>query len=111
MIIAGTKRAAQLREEGFAVAGEALLGRVIKRAGLLPFFLEHGQVPHRDRQVDRRDRHLQFHCALRGPHAGAFLPGHVEDFVDQPLAGLLVLLGENMAGDLDQIAVEFALVP
>ena len=84
---------------------------LIKRAGLLPLLREHGQVPHRNRQVDRRDRHLQFHRALRGPHAGAFLLGHVEDFVDQPLAGLLVLFGENMAGDLHQIAIEFTLVP
>src|ERR1039458_10074111 len=60
----GIKRAAQLREERVAVAGEAPLGSLINRAGLLPFLREHGQVPHRDRQVNGRNRHLQLHRAL-----------------------------------------------
>ncbi len=40
------------------------------------------------------------------PLAGALLAGGVEDQVDQRLAGLRVAVAEDVAGDLDQVAVE-----
>ena len=36
---------------------------------------------------------------------------HIQDFVDQPLACFFVDLAEDATGDLDQIAVEFPLIP
>ena len=44
------------------------------------------------------------------PFAGAFLTGGVEYPVDDELA-LLVATGKDVAGNLDQVAVQFALVP
>ena len=46
-----------------------------------------------------------------GPLAGALLAGLVEDQVDHRLAGGLVVEAEDVAGDLDQVAIERALVP
>ena len=56
-----------------------------------------GDQGQRDAQVERRDD---------GPLAGALLAGGVEDQVDQRLAGLGILEAEDVAGDLDQVAVE-----
>ena len=42
-----------------------------------------------------RRAHVQ--RALAGPLAGALLPGRVQDHVDQRLAGLLVLVGQDVA--------------
>ena len=46
-----------------------------------------------------------------GPFAGALLAGFVENEIDDRLAGLGILLREDVGRDLDQEAVEFALVP
>jgi hypothetical protein len=54
---------------------------------------------------------LQFHGGLRSPHPRAFLPGDVQNLVDQPLAGLLVNPAEDAARDLHQVAVELSPVP
>ena len=44
------------------------------------------------------------------PFAGAFLAGGVEDLVHQrPTVG--VLEGEDVAGDFDEVGIQFALVP
>ena len=48
---------------------------------------------------------------LHGPAAGALLLGLVEDDVDERLAGLGVVLAQHLGGDLDQEAVQVALVP
>src|SRR5439155_3268649 len=45
-----------------------------------------------------------------GPFAGAFLAGSVEDFFDKRLA-VGVLIRDDIAGDLDQITLQVALVP
>ena len=46
-----------------------------------------------------------------GPLACPLLTRFVENQVDQRLAGLLILLGEDLLGDIDEVAVEFPLVP
>ena len=51
------------------------------------------------------------HRIADGPLAGSLLAGLVEDEVDEGLAGLLILLGEDLLGDVDQVAVELTLVP
>ena len=55
-----------------------------------------------DAQVERRGD---------GPLAGPLLPGGVEDQVDHGEAAGLVGVAEDVAGDLDQVAVERPLVP
>ena len=60
--------------------------------------------------ADQRHRHARVERADAGPLAGAFLAGGVQNLVDQRRA-VVVLLGENLRGDFDQVAVELALVP
>ena len=43
--------------------------------------------------------------------SGAFLPGFVENHIDQRLAGVGIDFAENLRRDFDQITVELALVP
>ncbi len=45
-----------------------------------------------------------------GPFSGAFLAGRVENLVDQG-AAIFVLVSQDVAGDLDQVGVQLALVP
>src|SRR4030095_3311171 len=48
---------------------------------------------------------------LQGPESGSFLPGLVEDHINERFAGFGILLAENLRSDVDQIAIELALVP
>ena len=64
-----------------------------------------------DRAADDRERHAHLDGVADGPFAGALLTGLVEDDIDERLAGFGVFLAENVRGDLDQEAVELALVP
>ena len=72
--------------------------------------LERRQAARKDRFADQRYRLAEIERADDRPLAGALLAGGVENLIDQRLA-VLVLLGEDVAGDLDQVAVQLALVP
>ena len=48
---------------------------------------------------------------LQGPDAGAFLAGLVENDIDERFAGFGIDLAKDLRGDVDEIAVELALVP
>ncbi len=69
-----------------------------------------GEAAREDALADERDGHAEVERGDGGPLAGAFLAGGVEDLVDHGLA-VVVLLGEDLGGDLDEVAVELALVP
>ncbi len=60
---------------------------------------------------DAGDGHAEVERGLHRPAAGALLLGLVEDDVDQRLAGLGVGLTQHLRGDLDEEAVQVALVP
>ena len=60
---------------------------------------------------DQGQRDAQVEGRGDGPLARPLLAGGVEDQVDHRLAGLGVVEAEDVAGDLDQVAVERALVP
>jgi hypothetical protein len=55
--------------------------------------------------VDRRNDHRLFDGGLQRPHAGPFLAGFIENYIDQRLAGLGIDLPEDLRGDFDQVAV------
>ena len=74
------------------------------------FVLERGEAAGKDALADESDRHAEIERGDGGPLAGALLAGGVEDLVDHRLA-VVILLGEDLGRDLDEIAVEFALVP
>ena len=59
---------------------------------------------------DQGQRHTFVQRRNRRPFAGALLAGRVEDQV-QRFVALFILVAENVAGDLDQVGVELALVP
>ena len=60
--------------------------------------------------ADQRDRLAGVERTDDRPFAGALLAGGVQNLVDQRRA-VLVLLGKDVARNLDQVAVELALVP
>ena len=70
-----------------------------------------GQGAGEDRLGDAADRDTQVERVLHRPAAGALLLGLVEHDVDEGLAGRLVLVGQYLGGDLDQVGVEPAGVP
>ena len=72
--------------------------------------LQRGEAAGEDALADQGERHAEVERGDHGPFAGALLSGGVEDLVDQRLA-VVVLLGEDVGGDFDEVAVEFALVP
>jgi len=57
------------------------------------------------------DGDAQIQRVLRGPLAGAFLAGFIDDDIDDRLAGLRVGVPEHGGGDLDQVGIQLRLVP
>lgn len=86
-------------------AGEALLLGFFTQVGF------GGQAAGEHGFGDAGDRHGEGQCGLHGPGAGALHAGVVDDEVDERLAGLLVDLVQHFGGDLDEVGVEFGLVP
>ena len=72
--------------------------------------LHRRQAAREHRLADQRHRHAQVERADASPLAGALLAGRVENLVDDRRA-VLVQLAEDVARDLDQVAVQFARVP
>ena len=77
--------------------------------------LEARQEARVERRLDGGRGHGQVRGLLHRPFAGPLHPGLVKDDVDQRargvLAGLVVLLGEDDGGDLDEEGLELARVP
>ena len=59
-----------------------------------------GQAARKHGFADERQRNALVQRCNARPLAGAFLPGSVEDFLDDGLA-VGVLIGQNVAGDLN----------
>src|SRR5665647_2383979 len=75
-----------------------------------PLLLEGGEGAGEDRLADEGDGHPSIQGGDHRPLAGALLARGVQDLVHQGGA-VLVLLGEDLAGDLDEVAVQLPLVP
>ena len=91
-------------------------GDVDGRAGELgaggdALFLLAGEDAGLDGGVDGADDDGVFGGVEQGPLAGAFLAGFIDDEFDDGLAGFGVFLLQSLAGDLDEVAKEVALVP
>ena len=67
---------------------------------------ERRQAAGEDGLGDRRDGDAEVEGALDGPLAGPLLGGPVQDAVHQEVARIVVLLGEDLGGDLDQERVQ-----
>ena len=78
--------------------------------GFDALLLERREAARKDRLADQRYRLAEIERADDGPLAGALLAGGVENLIDERLA-VFVLLGEDVAGDFDQVTVQLALVP
>jgi hypothetical protein len=98
-------------DEGFLVAGVFGGGRALEHlAGLHALVLEAGQAPGEHGLADQRDGHAVVERRNGRPLAGALLAGRVSDLLHQERA-VLVLVLEDVFGDLDQEGVQLALVP
>ena len=75
------------------------------------FVFHRGKDAGFDSGVDGRDHDGVFDGVEDGPFAGAFLACGIEDQVNEGLASLGIVLFENLGGDLDQVALEVAVVP
>ena len=64
-----------------------------------------------DRLGDQRARHAEIEGELAHPLAGPLGPGRVENPIDHEVAAVGIFDSEDVAGDLDQIAVELTFVP
>jgi len=60
---------------------------------------------------NQRARHAEVEGQLAHPFSRPLGPGRIEDQVDQVLTGLVVLDAEDVARDLDQVAVQLPLIP
>ena len=78
--------------------------------GLHARFLHRAEAAGIDGFGDQRDGHAEIERIDAGPLAGALLAGGVEDLVDHILA-VLVFVGQDVARDFDEVAVELALHP
>ena len=87
-----------LRAGELGAGGDALLFLAGKDAGL-------------DGSVDGADDDGVFGGVEQRPLASAFLAGFIDDEFDDGLAGFGVFLLQGLAGDLDEVAEEVALVP
>ncbi len=78
--------------------------------GLHALVLQRGNAAGINRLGNQRDRDAEVLRIDDRPFAGAFLAGGVENLVHERRA-VRVLEAEDVAGDFDQIGIEFALVP
>ncbi|MNU73105.1 hypothetical protein D3C71_625820 [compost metagenome] len=84
------------------------LQQLAGRHALLLLRRQHARL---DGGVDGADDHRVLGRVQQRPLARAFLAGLVQDEVDHRLAGFRVFLFERLGGDLDQVALQLALVP
>ena len=80
------------------------------RFSLHPLGFQGGNAAGKHRFGNQRERRAQIQGIDTGPFPGAFLAGAVEDFFYQRRA-VCVICAQNIGSDLNQIAVEFGLVP
>ena len=59
---------------------------------------------------DQRQRLAQIQRTLAGPFAGAFVCRFIQNHINQ-IFTLFILFGEDVFGDIDQVAVQLAFVP
>ena len=101
----------EILQEGGAVAGETSAGRPCEHLGSgYALLLLCGQAACEHGLSDQRERNPLVEGCDGRPFAGTLLAGGIEDVVEHIFA-VVVLLGEDVAGNLNQIAVEVALVP
>ena len=98
----GVERVADGVDQSRAISGERSWSRTWKlRAGGDAFVFQRAENAGFDGTADdgKRDAHLG--GVTDGPFAGAFLPGLVEDEIDDRGAGFRVAFGENVRRNLD----------
>ena len=72
--------------------------------------LKRGEEPREDRLTDEREGDAEFEGIDDGPLACALLSGDIEDLLHQRCT-VVVLEGEDLGRDIDQIGVELARSP
>src|SRR5581483_4504381 len=106
----GVKRVADVLDELRAVSGDLGPRAFELLGGGNTLFLQGGDATGVNRFADQSDRNAEIHGGDDRPFAGALLAGGIENLVHHRLA-VGVLERENGGGNLDEIGIEFALVP
>ena len=108
--LGGVESLLQVLDESLLVAGE-LGGRARKLgAGTDTLRLESTQATGEDSLADQGDGHAEIQRVDGSPLASTLLASLVEDLLNQRLA-VVVIVSENVAGDLDQERVQDTVVP
>ena len=97
-------------EDLLLVAAEPGLGAVELLAGTATLALQRGQTSSEDSLANERHGLAHVQRVDRSPLAGTLLACGIEDLLDEGSAVLIVVV-EDVAGDLDEEGVEHALVP
>ena len=111
----GVEGAADVFDEGVAVdaefgkGGEGAGGQVAD--GGLALIRGPGEGAGEDSFANAGDGNPKVEGGFDGPAAGAFLPGGVDNEVDEGFAGFGIHLGEYFGRDVDEVGVEVASVP
>ena len=100
----------EIVEDLLLVAAEAGLGALELLAGAATLALERGQASREHSLADERHGLAHVERVDGGPLAGTLLTCGVKDLLDERGA-IVVVVVENVAGDLDEEGVEHALVP
>jgi hypothetical protein len=108
---AGIKRILDVADQRVSVAHRPDLRAAQHARRGHALVLLRGQAAGQDRLADQRERNAQVQRRDHGPFPRSLLPGRVEDQIDKRLLRLGVAVGEDVAGDLDQVAIQPALVP
>lgn len=106
----GIESLLQVLNESLLVAGELGGGATEELAGTATVGLEGTQTTGEDGLSDQGDRHAQVQGVDGSPLASALLAGLVEDLLNQRSA-VVIVVAENVAGDLDQEGVQDTAVP
>jgi len=109
--LGAVKRPPHILNKGSSVANRSLARRPLQNLRrFYALFLQRRQAARKDRFADQSQRLTQIERADRRPLARALLAGRIQNLIDNRLA-VFVLLGKDVPGNLDQVAVQFALVP
>ncbi len=108
----GVEREPNALDEGLGVGGSQRLAiRAGQRRRGSTLRRPRTERPREDRLRDPRHRHAEVERGLHRPHAGALRTRLVFDHVHERPARLRVDVPQHLGGDLDEVALELALVP
>lgn len=108
--LGGVKGLLKILDELLLVTREAGLGALEELGGTATLLLEGRKAAGEDRLADEGDGHAEVESVDGGPLAGTLLTSRVHDLLEERRTVLIVVV-EDVTGDLDEEGVKDTLVP